>query len=42
MSFTGASYLNSKITGRFPLGAALGGGVFSTPYVRIDPDMLES
>ena len=33
---------NPKSTGPFPPGAALGGGCFPPPYVRLDPDMLES
>ena len=33
---------NPKCTGLFPPGAAMGGGVFSTPSVKLDPDTLES
>ena len=36
-----AKGFNPKSTGLFPPGAALG-GVFSTPHVRLDPDILES
>ena len=34
---------NPKSTGLFAPGTALGGrGVFSTPSVKLDPDILES
>ena len=36
-----AESFNSKSTGLFPPGAALG-GCFPPPYVRLDPDILES
>ena len=34
--------LNTKSTGLFPPGAALGGGCFPSPTVRLDADILES
>ena len=34
--------LNPKSTGPFSPGTALGGGVSSTPSIKLDPDILES
>ena len=37
----GVGVINPKSTGLFPPGVALG-GVFHSPHVRSDPDILES